>query len=275
MDLKTLVVHFRANASNDHLLLLTADLASQFHSKVVGVMAFESIPIAIGEGYIAAGVMDMEQERLQRIASDTEERFRELLEGSAIDLDWRASFCFGPPEARVAESATLADLVITSSGHVHNVLPEDGFHVGALVMRTGRPVLVVPPEIKKLKLDNVMIAWKDSRETRRAIHDALPFLQKAGTVRIVQVTRSDQLEYVWETLHDVVDWLKEHGVKATPQAIKTSGDDIADLEAAASSMHADLVVAGAYGHTRLQEWFLGGVTRDLLMRTRRCALVSH
>ncbi|GGP25064.1 universal stress protein [Silvimonas amylolytica] len=107
------------------------------------------------------------------------------------------------------------------------------------------------------------------------MHDALPLLRKAGQVKVVQVARADELERARETLEEVVEWLLEHGVKAQTQLIKTTDDDVADLEGTASAMHADLIVAGAYGHTRLQEWFLGGVTRDLLLRTQRCAFISH
>ena len=74
---------------------------------------------------------------------------------------------------------------------------------------------------------------------------------------------------------DVVGWLKTHSVKAEPLAVAAKGDDAAQLSAIAQDHNADLVVAGAYGHSRLREWVLGGVTRDLLLHAGRCSLLSH
>ena len=76
-------------------------------------------------------------------------------------------------------------------------------------------------------------------------------------------------------LQDVVAWLKGHGIAAKAVAAPTAGNDATHLDAIAREHGAGLLVAGAYGHNRLREWVLGGVTRDLLLRPGRCSLVSH
>ena len=76
-------------------------------------------------------------------------------------------------------------------------------------------------------------------------------------------------------LDDVIEWLMQHDVPAKALPVTSSGDDASDLRSVADSEHCDVIVAGAYGHSRLREWILGGVTRDLLMSPRRCSLVSH
>jgi nucleotide-binding universal stress UspA family protein len=76
-------------------------------------------------------------------------------------------------------------------------------------------------------------------------------------------------------LEEVAGWLGRHGVKAEGRASLSTGEDADRLYAIAKEQGADVVVAGAYGHSRLREWVLGGVTRDLLLRADICALVSH
>ena len=73
----------------------------------------------------------------------------------------------------------------------------------------------------------------------------------------------------------MVAWLRWHDVVAEPLVLASNGDDVGVLNAIAQELAADLIVAGAYGHSRLREWVLGGVTRDLLLRANRCSLVSH
>jgi nucleotide-binding universal stress UspA family protein len=76
-------------------------------------------------------------------------------------------------------------------------------------------------------------------------------------------------------LDDVVGWLRRHGIAADAIVARSTGNDTETLTAVAKEQGADVIVAGAYGHSRLREWVLGGVTRDLLLRANSCSLVSH
>jgi nucleotide-binding universal stress UspA family protein len=142
-------------------------------------------------------------------------------------------------------------------------------------MQVGRPVLVVPPGAEAFALDRVLIAWKDTRETRRAILDALPLLKKAAHVTLAEIAVEDRLALARKHLEEVVVWLGRHGVKAEGVASLSTGEDPSQLYAIVKERGANVIVAGAYGHSRLREWVLGGVTRDLLLRADLCALVSH
>ena len=121
----------------------------------------------------------------------------------------------------------------------------------------------------------MLIGWKDSREARGAITNSLPFLKKAAHVTIAEIAQRNDLDAAGERLADVVRWLGRHGVTAEPVAKLSTGQDSHELHALALEQKAGLIVAGAYGHSRVREWVLGGVTRDLLLRAGRCALVSH
>jgi nucleotide-binding universal stress UspA family protein len=122
----------------------------------------------------------------------------------------------------------------------------------------------------------VVVAWKDTRESRRALADSLPFLKAAEQVTVVEVCGKDELADARIRTADVVKYLQRHGVKATAKAVSAPPDRVsAELNIAAQAIGADLIVAGAYGHTRLGEWMFGGVTYDLLHAPERFVLLSH
>ena len=105
--------------------------------------------------------------------------------------------------------------------------------------------------------------------------DALPMLRKASHVDIVEIASEDELIAARERLDDVAGWLGRHGVAAETHAKAVDGDAAAWFDIVAAERDADIVVAGAYGHSRVREWALGGVTRTLLKHAARSSLVSH
>jgi nucleotide-binding universal stress UspA family protein len=135
---------------------------------------------------------------------------------------------------------------------------------------------VVPPSARSLLADNVLIAWKDSREARRAVCDALPFLAKAENVTVLEVAAEADRESAAARVDRVVSFLERHGVNAQAEVrTRREGSNADELIRVAEQHRADLIVAGGYGHARLREWVFGGVTRDLLKRSPKCCLLSH
>ena len=124
-------------------------------------------------------------------------------------------------------------------------------------------------------MKRTLVYWKDSREARRAVADALPFLKASQAVDVVELASEREIEPAQARLADVGDWLHRHGVEADCFATPLTGTELAHLATIAQDLNADLVVAGAFGHSRLREWAFGGVTQDLLTRSERCTLVSH
>ena len=100
-------------------------------------------------------------------------------------------------------------------------------------------------------------------------------MRNADHVTLVEVRNEEQRSVSERRLSDVSAWLKRHGVAAECLSSLSTGDDAASLFAIGQDHGIDLTVAGAYGHGRLREWVLGGVTRDLLVSANRCSLVSH
>jgi nucleotide-binding universal stress UspA family protein len=175
----------------------------------------------------------------------------------------------------LASEARWADLVLIDAAPERPLNVARQIDAGDLIMQVGRPVLLVAPVPVPLRMDRVLVAWRDTREARRAAADALPLLKRAGRVSIVEVADEDDLGAAQSRLNDVASWLGRHGVTAEVHAKSASGDDAAGLATIADELEADIVVAGAYGHSRVREWALGGVTRTLLRQGVRSSFVSH
>jgi nucleotide-binding universal stress UspA family protein len=143
-------------------------------------------------------------------------------------------------------------------------------------MQAGLPVLVGPRTANKLIIDRMAVAWKDTREARRAVADALPLLGLAKHVTVLELTHGDERKRVTEQLVEVCGWLKTHNIVAEPKFVAlTKGQDSYHFNAIVQSLGVGIVVAGAYDHSRLREWALGGVTRDMTLHANYCAMRSH
>jgi nucleotide-binding universal stress UspA family protein len=271
----TLMVHLQLGQSNAGLLRIAGDLAERFQAAVIGIAACQPMQI-YGEGYVPADIIDQDREEIDKEMKAAEAEFRAALGSRIGDLAWRATVAFTSLADYLAQEARCADLLVTGVDRNASLF-DASRHVamGDLVMQIGRPVLVVPAAASKLAFDRIVLGWKDTRETRRAACDALPLLKRAGHVAVVAIAPPEEMTAARAQLEDVVGWLARHGVAAEALASPSTGDDAAELNEIADEQGADLIVAGAYGHSRLREWVLGGVTRDLLLRADRSSLVSH
>jgi nucleotide-binding universal stress UspA family protein len=176
----------------------------------------------------------------------------------------------------VAREARAADIiVIRQSGGGVLTDPFSGVNPSDLVMQAGRPLLVVPDEAGSFDLRSVLVAWKDTAEARRAIVDSLPLLRKAKDVTIAEIAEDGSREAALNRTDDVVAWLSRHNIAANALVPEENAHAGVALDRIASSIGADLVVAGAYGHSRLSEWILGGVTQHLMFESTRCVLLSR
>jgi len=151
-----------------------------------------------------------------------------------------------------------------------------GVIVEAALFDAGRPVICVPFIQKEpLKLDRVMVCWDGSRAAARAIGDAMPLLQRAGRVEVVIVTKErgkqDQIEGA-----DMGAHLARHGLNVEVKRIPIGDIDVAAmLLSHAADAGIDFIVMGGYGHSRLREFVLGGVTRSILQSMTAPLLMSH
>jgi nucleotide-binding universal stress UspA family protein len=178
--------------------------------------------------------------------------------------------------AHLAHTADLSVVAITPTDTVEGDISRTYF--GSMLIDSGRPVLAVPPRCKvPMPPKRIVIAWRQTRECARAVHDAMPLLQAAEAVGILIVdpaggeTGEGERPGVGIQAH-----LNRHGVKATVQVRESHDNRIAAvLHDFVVDTRANMLVAGGYGHSRLREWALGGVTRELLFETTVPVFFSH
>lgn len=207
-----------------------------------------------------------------------EKRFREAAARHALA---RASFA--APAGRAIDAGILharyADLCILGqprADELHAAFANDLLH--ALLMQSGRPALIVPHANATATVgERVLVAWKESRESARAVADALPFLERASEVVVVSISaRGD--ESVRETLadKDIAAWLSRHGIEASVRHEVAEDIDAGQLILSrAADFGVDLIAMGAYSRPRLSEMALGGVTRLMLESMTVPVLMSH
>jgi len=272
---KTLMVHMEIGRSNAHLLRVAHHLADCFGANVIGIAACQPMQIVYADGYIPGEVIEQSRQEMAIENQRAETEFRAAFQGLDSSVNWRSIVMYGSLANYIANEARSADLVITgvAKGDFFDV--SRSVNTGDLIMQVGRPVLVVPTAVATLKVERMLVCWKDTRESRRAIIDALPLLKKASHVTVVEIADKEYLPDARRHLDDVIGWLKTRGVVATPLTPAAAGDDGSALYAIAQQHDVDVVIAGAYGHSRVREWAFGGVTRNLLINSNRCALLSH
>lgn len=279
MTYATLIVHVQADAEGQARAALASDVADRFGATLVGVAARDFAPLSVpptGPGLSPSVLADMTavQEGLIRAElAAAEDAFRAAAGWLGTRAVWRASI--GAPTRALTEAARASDLLVIGrpTGRADPAAHPDP---GDVLMRAGRPVLVVPPGASHLDAARVVVAWKDGRETRRAVADALPLLRRASRVPVVELCRPGDAPAATPAVEEVVEHLARHGVAAAADVQEMAGGVTADALVRAAERHgADLIVAGGYGHTRLREWVFGGVTRSLLRCCPMCCLLSH
>jgi nucleotide-binding universal stress UspA family protein len=276
MSYKTVMVSLALDRSNDACLAVAGDLAERFEARVVGIAASDIRPtLYFSEGDYAQKVLEEEGAAVRRRLSDLEAEFRASVSKRAKSVEWRSALTL--PIPYVMQQARAADIFVVGARAEAIVDPCVAADPSDLVMQAGRP-LVVPPTVQWLDMRSVLVAWKDAREARRAIFDALPILAAAKDVTIAEVPEQNtQRADAWSHVEDVAGWLRGHGIVANtvvPEA--ETGVAVAEqLDRIAANVGAGVVVAGAYGHSRFREWILGGVTRHLATESGRCAFLSR
>jgi nucleotide-binding universal stress UspA family protein len=267
MTIAAIMVTVDFDSASKARISLAADLARRFGSLLIGVAGWPLIkrPVeTLSDNELA--------ERASKELRKLGETFRKIAEPTAARIEWRASMDF--PREIIPKEARAADLLVIGQ----SMLPGDVVHSydpGTIILAAGRPVLVVPPEIDRFDFSRVLVAWKDTREARRAISDALPFLKLADNVSIA-VAKTPGAEDADAQIADVTRYLDRHNVRVAQQIATVASDhEEAILLDLARQHRVSLIVAGAYGRTRLSEWIFGGVTRNLLLNSPIPCLVSN
>ena len=261
MSYRTILVNLNIDGPVAPLMDFSIDLATRFNSHLVGFSAADiALPISEPEAMIGGEAMRLQREEIEQRIQKMRREF-ESHAGTNVSREWRDAVA--NPTRLIIEMSRLADLIVTGCeddftlGH-----PERCINLGNLVLQAGRPVLVAAKGARRIFTNTAVIAWKDTREARRAVVDALPLLCQASEVVVVTVDRGADI-LTQESIDDVCAFLRRHGVTAQSEIIKDRHEGESLLRFA-RQMGAELVVSGAYGHSRVRELVFGGVTRSLL-----------
>ena len=177
----------------------------------------------------------------------------------------------------LVEYARLRDLTIVpvSDGEYVDI---GHWSVESIIFGSGRPTLIVPQSRKRpgaFALDTVVVAWDFSRPAARAVADALPVLKKAKRTCVVTVT-NEKLIDTKRSGPELAKHLARHGVNVVLDTVDAAGRSVGDvLESYLASRNADALVMGAYGHSRIRDFILGGATKSMIARPPLPILLSH
>jgi nucleotide-binding universal stress UspA family protein len=277
MTYSSLMTHVQSEPETAPRLACAIDLAKRFGAQLIGVGAEMIPPLAFDSGYSsvdAEWVIAMRKSIEDQLADARKTFQRETADLPAGDAVWLSGI--ESPTPAIAAASRAADLIVLGGAPRRHGSPYRDCEPAELAMQAGRPVLVVRASEPKLIARKVVLAWKDTREARRALSDALPFFEGADGVLVLEVCDQDGLEDAKIRTDDVVAALRRRGAKAEAKVVlharATASQHVLDE---ARAFGADLVVLGCYGHSRFGEWAFGGVTRDLLDHDEVHLLLSH
>lgn len=278
---KDLIVHLDGT-EEDHIRLAQAEaIAGRFEAHLTGlytnplpeyayVLAIQSTLAPMGpvlafeqqirkEGDIAVARL---KERFKKITAENEVR----------RIDAGASLL----PRLCASAARWSDLFIATASYRGEASPGCDALVEAVLFGSGQPIYLIPEQFKGSgAVRNVLVAWRDTRESARSLAEAMPFLRVATNVHLVTVERARQ-EDEHEDPINITTHLRRHGAKAKVSSIEAGRRPVSEaLLQEASKMAADLIVMGAYGHSRFREWTIGGTTREMIARANIPILLAH
>jgi nucleotide-binding universal stress UspA family protein len=274
MAFRTLLVHAQPEPGAKHRLAGAAALARNLDATLVGVCAEMVQPFGYVDAFGAADAIWLPE--AQALVTENLERAATAFKQVARDVSHTCVKVEEFPVAAMVELSAGADLIVAGG---YEPADRDGYRwcdPAETAIKSGRPVLVLPRTGGALQIRRILVAWKNTREARRAVADAMPFLKGADEVVVVSVFQEGDAEVATADTNAVVGHLKRHGVSARAKTVMSiPALAPSELQKCAAELKADLVVSGAYGHTRLGEWIFGGVTRSLLEAGDRHLLISH
>jgi nucleotide-binding universal stress UspA family protein len=271
--LRDLVVFVDDQPGSDERLRIAAMLAGRYGAQLTGVHIEPSPELPPGLRTMHIGQTMSAREQIASAAVlAAEGRFRETMQGLDVRHDWRTARGSLPElaaaHARCADLAIIGQVAPDQTGRsMPPIQPED------VALLSGRPVLILPyaGRIRTLG-DRPLIAWKSTREAARAVNDSIPLLNGQATIMMVD-PNADDGETAGENL---ALQLSRHAIAALVERVASTGRPVADVFLSrAAEIGADLLVMGAYGHSRLRELMLGGMTRDILQRMTLPVLMAH
>jgi nucleotide-binding universal stress UspA family protein len=277
MPYKTILVHLNDKRRAEALLEPAVRLAGRHNAHLIGMHVHASMPAApipVPGSQVLGSVAAAERQAADEIAAI----FARMTANQPCVAEWRA---LKVPHVDLApvimDHGRAADLIIAGQTDPDwDLSPLSGFPE-RLALESGRPVLVVPYVGRYAEVGrNVVVAWKAGREAARAAFDALPFLLAAETVRILEIKERGDERPALAPDTSIAAALARHGLRPSVHTSVLGDIGIGDeILSRLADLGADLLVMGAYGHSRMREIVFGGATRHIARHMTIPTLFSH
>ena len=273
MSIKSILAHVDDNAQDSAALKTAIEMARQYDAELSGFYVLPPLVASYPAAEMGNAVLDTLPEFEWERARQAEQVFQHVITEAGMTAEWQSveSSALETLKAR----ACCSDLIIIGQdGGPDDITPLRARIIDAALLNTGRPVLTVPQPVNAVG-KHILLAWKATREAARVLSDVMPLLQQADQVDVVMVT-SPEVEEKDITAVDVCKHLKRHGIRAEFQRLDSRTPQISDLLLDhAAERGADTLVLGAYGHSRLREMVLGGITKTLIKTSPVALFLSH
>jgi nucleotide-binding universal stress UspA family protein len=279
MSLKTILVHIDDSERCAHRLKVAIQLALDASARLIGIYLVPGTDLSPSVAMLLpTDFVDGRQRDIGEAQHAAEGRFRSLANGAGLTrIEWRAPA--GPLVAAAVEHGRCADLFVLGQRNPDDEpMPPADELIFTTLLSSGRPLLIVPHiGVAAMPGKNVLIAWDGGREAARAVADALPLLAHAKQVSVVTYTTDeDASPNVGLSTKCLEGWLQDHGIAARVSGYEAAEGGVGEsLLSLVADRGSDLIVMGGYGHTRLREFVLGGVTQTILASMTVPVLMSH
>lgn len=272
--LRDILVHVDSSQAGRMRVRFAAELANRMGARLTGIHV--TPPVDVPPLYKPSRIAEVEAHLEADLVIDAEGSaivFREAAMAKLGDTAWLA--IEGDVVEGITSEARYADLVIVGQYEWQGSAETHPLPVAhSLVIQCGRPVLVVPATDSLRPMTNVIVAWDGSREAVRAIHDALPLLQRARTTTLLTM-RTSATDYNQTEIAKMIAHLARQDIKAEFDEQVVPGSEHQLLQQRIDQGNYDLLVMGGYSHRRWVEFLFGGATQAILLASRIPVLVSH
>lgn len=271
--MKSILVHAADDTAMEARMQVALDIARATGAHITFLQAVSYEVFAPGDFYGSAMAAALPQIR------EAAEEFRAKTEADLANEDavWDWKFLYGMAENKLLEQSALYDLIIVGPHDIGEKGDRPSRMAGELALKAPAPVLVVPDKTKRFDVNApVLVGWNGSSEAGVAMRAAVPLLQHASEVYLACVAEENARERTDFRLDEGAEYLSRHDIKAEIVEIPRGDAKVADtLFSAAKTRECSMIVMGAYGHSRLAEMLLGGVTRRSLTSPQLPIFLAH
>jgi nucleotide-binding universal stress UspA family protein len=279
-ELGEIVVFIDGRTETPGVLEFAGMLAQEHGARLISVFMQPEPTITPAETFARGkgmrSTIEAHRAQLERIEVEHRAQFEDVVRRHGIrpESEWRSLPYLS---SEVGVHAYYADLVVIARPESASETAGPPGLAESLVLSSGRPIIMFPPRGTVSAVRRILVAWNATRESIRAVADALPLLAKAEAVEVLVVDHQRQpAGHGQEPGADIARHLARHGAKVEVRRLSSSGKDVGQLLLSqATAFGADLLVMGAYGHSHLREWMFGGVTRTVLYEAGLPVLMSR